>query len=608
MNKQILSWLLVGLFAGISSGCSSGSSTSGGSFSPPPPVGETANGGPSPTQGTSAGQGGASGSASSPGAASSPSVPIAYTQPSSGGSYYTSSSSAAKGGSTSSNPFTVVGTSTGTAPTGGSTMVVLTSTGVQTSTAPVAVAKVNPFVVAAHDPFSTFGADVDTASYDIFRQYALKNQLPPSTGVRLEEYVNYFAYDYPAPPATGPHPFQISVAAAAQVFDRPTTLVRVGIQATKPAPFTKKPTNLVFLLDVSGSMADTNKLPLIQTMMVDALDILAPADTVAVVTYSTTATVQLKPTAVSQRQAIEKVINALVASGSTAGADGMGLAYQQAAAGFIEGGINHIVMCTDGDFNVGPSSTTELLNLIRSKRQTGVTLTTLGFGTGNLNDSMMEAISDAGNGIYSVIIDADHAKQYVRDKLLSTVVHVAKDMKIPDEFNPEVVYAYRLLGYEDRDIADANFRNDAIDAGEVGAGHRVTALYELVLAGGKIPSATGAPALDEGATSTLAREILPGDAVLVKVRYKTVDATDATPALEVSASLGSTALDTSLEVADQDLRWASAVAGLAELLKKSPYAQKSFLPSIRSICAAQATRDADRTEFTALLEKIVPLL
>jgi Ca-activated chloride channel family protein len=188
------------------------------------------------------------------------------------------------------------------------------------------------------------------------------------------------------------------------------------------------------------------------------------------------------------------------------------------------------------------------------------------------------------------------------------VVHVAKDMKIQVEFNPEVVYAYRLLGYEDRDIADSNFRNDAIDAGEVGAGHRVTALYELVLAGGQIPSAAGAPALDNGAASTLAREILPGDAVLVKVRYKTVDATDATAALEVSASLGSTALDTSLEGADQDLRWAAAVAGLAEILKKSPYASKSFLPSIRSICAAQATRDADRTEFSALLEKIVPLL
>jgi Ca-activated chloride channel homolog len=505
----------------------------------------------------------------------------------------------AAGGATSASPV---------APSGGTVATVSTSTDKSTQPTPTALAAVNPFVLTAHDPFSTFGADVDTASYDVFRQYALMNQLPPSAGVRLEEYVNYFSYDYPGPAATGPHPFYISLAAATQVFDRATTLVRVGIQATKPAPFTKKPTNLVFLLDVSGSMDDPKKLPLVKAMMVDALGILDPTDTVAVVTYSTTATVQLKPTPVAQRQTIEKVVSGLTAGGSTAGADGMGLAYQQAAEGFIPGGINHIVMCTDGDFNVGPSSTSDLLNLIRQKRATGVTLTLLGFGQGNLNDSMMEAVADAGNGIYSVIIDEDHAKQYVKDKLLSTVVHVAKDMKIQVEFNPDDVYAYRLLGYEDRAIADNNFRNDAIDAGEVGAGHRVTALYELVLTGGRIPTATGAPTVDDGTPPTLPREILPGDAVLVKVRYKTVDATDATAALEVSTGLPTTALATDLASADQDLRWAAAVAGLAEILKKSPYASRAFLPTIRSICAAQSARDADRQEFTALLEKIVPLL
>jgi Ca-activated chloride channel family protein len=198
--------------------------------------------------------------------------------------------------------------------------------------------------------------------------------------------------------------------------------------------------------------------------------------------------------------------------------------------------------------------------------------------------------------------------QYVKTQLLSTVVHVAKDMKIQVKFSPDQVYAYRLLGYEDRAIADSNFRNDVIDAGEVGAGHRVTALYEIVPVGGKIPSATGAPTPEDGPASTLAREILPGDAVLVKVRYKTVDATDATPALEVSTALPATSLTTSIDAADLDLRWATAVAGVAELLKKSPYASKSFLPTIRSICAAQAERDADRQEFTTLLEKIVPLL
>jgi Ca-activated chloride channel family protein len=471
------------------------------------------------------------------------------------------------------------------------------------------VANVNPFVITAHDPLSTFGADVDTASYDVFRQYAQTTKLPPRAGVRTEEYVNYFSYAYPGPAVDGPHPFYISMAAASNVFDRNTTLLRVGIQATNPPAFTKKPTNLVFLLDVSGSMDDPKKLGLIKTMMVDALDhLLAPTDTIALVTYSTTATVRLKPTPASQRETVASVISSLQAGGSTAGEDGIGLAYQQASLGFIPGGINHIVMCTDGDFNVGTSSTAGLLELIKSKRSTGVTLTALGFGMDNLNDSMMEAISNAGNGIYSVISDEDHAKQYVQNKLLSTVLHVAKDLKIQVEFSPEQVYAYRLLGYEDRAIADSNFRNDAIDAGEVGAGHRVTALYELVLAGNKIPSFTGMPTPEDGAVSTEPAEILSGDAVLVKVRYKNVDATDATPAKEVTTALAATALNVDLGVADQDLRWAVAVAGLAEILKGSPYASKAFLPSIRSITAAQADRDADRAEFVALLEKIIPLL
>jgi Ca-activated chloride channel homolog len=232
----------------------------------------------------------------------------------------------------------------------------------------------------------------------------------------------------------------------------------------------------------------------------------------------------------------------------------------------------------------------------------------LGFGMGNLNDSMMEAVADAGNGVYSVISDEDHAKQYVQNKLLSTVVHVAKDMKIQVEFSSEQVYAYRLLGYEDRDIADSDFRNDAIDAGEVGAGHRVTALYELVLSGSRVPNISGMPAPQDGPASTLPAQILAGDAVLVKVRYKDVDATDATAAKEVSTALPATSLNVDLGVADPDLRWAAAVAGLAEILKGSPYASKAFLPTIRSITTAQADRDGDRAEFVSLLEKIVPLL
>jgi len=309
-----------------------------------------------------------------------------------------------------------------------------------------------------------------------------------------------------------------------------------------------------------------------------------------------------------KRADLAAAVQALAAGGSTAGADGLGLAYQQASAGFIQGGINHIVLCTDGDFNVGPSSTSELLSLVRSKRSTGVTLTVLGFGSGNLNDAMMEAVADAGNGMYSVIIDSASAQEYAKEKILATITHVAKDMKLQVEFNPDKVVAYRLLGYEDRAIADTNFRNDAIDAGEVGAGHRVTALYEMVLAGGTVPMSAGAPVPDDGEPSPLAREVSPNDFVLVKVRYKAVDAIDTTPATEIAGSLPSALLTESFSAADPDLQWATAVAALAEILKGSPYADRSFLPTIQAIAAAQAGLDADRAEFATLLGKIASKL
>jgi Ca-activated chloride channel homolog len=466
----------------------------------------------------------------------------------------------------------------------------------------------NPFVMTAHDPFSTFAADVDTASYDLFRRDAGQGYLPAAASVRLEEYVNYFSYSYPPPAADAVHPFQVSLAAVSRVFARGTALLRVGVQAALPPPFVKKPTNLVFLLDVSGSMADVNKLPLVKETILATLDKLDASDHVSLVTYSTTARVVLPPTSMELRSTIATAVSALVADGSTAGADGMGLAYAQATAGFIAGGINHIVMCTDGDFNVGPSSTAALLSLIRDKRQTGVTLTVLGFGSGNLNDAMMEAVADAGNGIYSVIIDSASAKKYAEQKILSTINHVAKDMKLQVEFNPDRVVAYRLLGYEDRAIADQNFRNDAVDAGEVGAGHRVTALYELVFAGGTVPVTAGAPVPDDGEPSTLAREVSPEDFVLVKVRYKTVDADDTTPAIETSTSMSAALLSDKLSAADADTQWAAAVAALAEILKTSPYADKSLVPSISSIAASQATRDADRAEFATLLERIAAKL
>jgi Ca-activated chloride channel homolog len=464
---------------------------------------------------------------------------------------------------------------------------------------------VNPFTVVAHDPFSTFAADVDTASYDIFRRDVNLNLIPQAGSVRLEDFVNYFRYDYPAPQESAEHPFAISLAAVGNPLGRATTLLRVGIQAQKPPASEKKPASIVFLIDTSGSMQTEEKLPLVQHLLTETLNVLDADDTVSIVTYAGDTSVRLPPTPVAHRSVIEAEINGLDAGGSTAGAAGLTLAYEQAAAGFINDGINHVVLCTDGDFNVGPSSDEELVQLIEEKRKTGITLTALGFGIGNLNDAMMEKVSNAGNGIYSVIASKTQATSYAEDKMLATLVHVAKDMKLQVEFNPETVRAYRLLGYENRAIADDDFRDDMVDAGEVGAGHRVTALYELVLAGDDIPMPEEGPEIVDGEAVEGKREIAAEDLVLVKVRYKAPGATEEDAAYEVSATLAPSAI---AEVGDDDVRWAVAMAAFAEFLKGSPFARDEDLEVIGAIVQAQKDRDLERTEFAELFAKALTLL
>ncbi len=311
----------------------------------------------------------------------------------------------------------------------------------------------NPFVTTSHDPLSTFAVDVDTASYDIFRRDVNLGTLPQPASVRLEEYVNDFPYDYPAPAAADSNPFTISLGAAAGMFDRGTALLRVGIQAFDPPPAQKRPANLVFLVDVSGSMQSEDKLPLVQRLLRDTLEILAPTDQVSIVTYAGDTRVRLGPTPVSDSARITDVIDGLSAGGSTYGAGGLTLAYEQARAAFIDGGINHIVLCTDGDFNVGPSSTTELLAIVKQQRDSGVTLTALGFGIGNLNDQMMEAISDAGNGIYGMISSADPGGQ-VRGRADAVDAGARREQhEDPGRVQPgagDRVPAARLRGSRDR--------------------------------------------------------------------------------------------------------------------------------------------------------------
>ncbi len=471
----------------------------------------------------------------------------------------------------------------------------------------------NPFVETAHEPFSTFAADVDTASYDYGRRELLEyGSLPNPLSVRLEEYVNAFDYDDPAPDRDDDDPFRVTLQAAAHPMGRNLALLRVGIQARERTPFVKLPANIVFLVDVSGSMQADDKLPLVKVLVSEALEALEPDDLVSIVTYAGTTRVALPPTPAAEADTIRRVVRGLRASGGTAGGAGIQLAYQQAEAGYREGGINHVVLCTDGDFNIGISDTEQLVALIEEKRRSGVTLTALGFGRGNLNDAMMERVSNAGNGIYSIVTDEERARRYAREELLRTAEHVAKDVKIQVEFNPDHVVAYRLLGYENRALADEDFRVDTVDAGEIGAGHHVTALYELVLPGQDIPSPEGAPEVLRGEPTDAPRAV-PADALaLVMIRYKRPGASEEDPAKEMSATIAASTLtddaaDASGE-ADRDLRWASAVAAFAEILKGSPFAQLDDLDTIAAIADAQAGRDDERATFAEMVQAARGLL
>jgi Ca-activated chloride channel family protein len=453
------------------------------------------------------------------------------------------------------------------------------------------------------DPFSTFAADVDTASYDIFRRSLLRGALPDPLEVRAEEYVNYFRYAYPAPEPDSDVPFTIALAASAHVASAPTKVLRVGIQGVDLGE--KRPTNLVFLVDVSGSMAVPNKLPLVKLMLREALTILEPSDTVSLVTYAGSTGVALRPTAARERAKIEAVVAGLEASGGTNGASGIQLAYEQAGEAFLEQGINHVVLCTDGDFNLGVTSNDALVALIERERKTGITLTALGFGDRN-NDLMMEAVSNAGNGIYSVLYNEDQTIAYTHERLLSSMFHIAKDVKIQVEFNADHVFAYRLIGYEDRALADDEFRDDRIDAGEIGSGHQVTALFELALEQGDLPPSAPRPA--KGPASDLERTLSSDDLVRVSVRWKRPGAAESDEAREVAATLAVDEVASGIEQLDPDAAWAMGIASLAETLRRTPHAHDIDLPALRRVLAPLAEKSAARTELMSLWPEVERLL
>ncbi|GAB3428176.1 vWA domain-containing protein [Niabella aquatica] len=345
--------------------------------------------------------------------------------------------------------------------------------------------KENPFLRSSDNPLSTFSIDVDGASYSNIRRFINSGQLPPDGAVRIEEMINYFTYEYPQP--TGDAPFSIHTAYTVCPWNEKHHLVSIGLQGKKIPVEHLPATNIVFLIDVSGSMWSQDKLPLVQSSMKLLTDQLRPQDKVAIVVYAGNAGLVLPSTDGNEKVKIKKAIDGLQAGGSTAGGAGIKLAYKVAQDHFIKNGNNRIVLCTDGDFNVGQSSDDELERMIEEKRKSGIYLTVLGFGTGNYQDAKMQKLADKGNGNHAYIDDLSEARKVLISQFGGTLFTIAKDVKLQVEFNPDRVQGYRLIGYENRMLAKEDFNDDKKDAGELGSGHTVTALYEIIPVGVNAP-------------------------------------------------------------------------------------------------------------------------
>jgi Ca-activated chloride channel family protein len=451
----------------------------------------------------------------------------------------------------------------------------------------------NPFQVARTTPLSTFSIDVDTASYSNTRRFLRQGALPPPDAVRVEELINYFHYDDATP--TGTAPLAITAEVGPSPWHAGYRMLRVAVRAPAIPDSQVPPRNLVFLIDVSGSMMEPAKLPLLQRGLGLLVDQLRPEDRVAIVTYAGASGLALPATLGTHKDEIRAAINSLEAGGSTNGAAGIELAYQVAENNLKKGGINRVILCTDGDFNVGTTSEGDLVRLIEKKRERGVALTVLGFGMGNLKDATMEQLADKGNGNYAYVDSLEEARKVLVKEAGSTLVTVAKDVKLQLEFNPAQVAGYRLIGYEDRLLAAQNFNDDKKDAGELGAGHHVTALYELVPAGVAVPAAAvdalkyQAPTVTTGAL----------ELATIKIRYKAPDATTSKLLSQAVTDGGA-----SLDKTSRDFRWAAAVAGFGMLLRQSPERGALSWAMVSALAEGALGTDTEgyRKEFLHLLE------
>ena len=460
----------------------------------------------------------------------------------------------------------------------------------------------NAFLAVRENPLSTFSIDVDTASYAIVRRFLNERQLPPKGAVRIEELLNYFTYDYPQP--QGDAPFSATMEVATCPWTPAHRLVRIGLKGREIAKDKRPASNLVFLIDVSGSMQPANRLPLLKQSLGLLIDQLGEEDRVGIVVYAGSSGCVLQPThdKAEMRLALER----LEAGGSTNGASGIELAYQLAKKSFIKGGTNRVILATDGDWNVGVTNQSELTEMITKQAKSGVFLTVLGFGMGNLKDAMLVKLAGKGNGNSAYLDTLLEAKKVLVEQFSGTIVTIAKDVKIQVEFNPAQVSGYRLIGYEKRLLAKEDFRDDQKDAGEIGAGHTVTALYEVVPAGKDLPAPAKVdalkyqtPAADKSEIRNPKSEISP-ELLTLKLRYKAPDG-DASKLLEFPL----TDAGATWEKSTRDFRFAAAVAGYGMLLRDSPHKGAATWSSVHELAVEGQGADATgyRAEFISLLEK-----
>jgi Ca-activated chloride channel homolog len=461
----------------------------------------------------------------------------------------------------------------------------------------------NRFLASTENPLSTFSIDVDAASYSNVRRFLQTGAMPPAGAVRIEEMINYFKYDYPQP--KNEYPFSINTEMAECPWNTQHKLVMIGLQGRQLSTENLPPSNLVFLVDVSGSMDEENKLPLVKSSMKLLVDQLRPQDKVAMVVYAGSAGLVLPPTSGANKATIKAAIDKLEAGGSTAGGAGITLAYSTAKENYLKEGNNRVILCTDGDFNVGVSSDDELVRLIEEERKSGVFLTVLGYGTDNYQDSKMQQLANKGNGNHAYIDNIREAKKVLVNEFGGTLFTIAKDVKLQIEFNPTKVQAYRLIGYENRMLNKEDFNNDLKDAGELGSGHTVTALYEVIPVGVQSSFIEKVDALKYQPNSRRNEPPATDEIMTIKFRYKN-------PSENKSRLIEHPVLDRHVPLANtsDNFRFAAAVASAGMLLRNSEFKQNASYEQVWKLAKDALGNDAEgyRSEFLNLVRNAQSLV